>query len=214
MVAIDAGAEDIAHGRRRLRDPLRARPTSPPCATRSRRPGSRSRPPRSRSSPKSRVPLDEDSGDQADAAHRRAGGPGRCRHGPRELRRRRRGPRAGRRLSAESRSRRAAGSPEAPARSLLMAIGSVAMWLGVPLGLIYLVSKLVNYDAADARAVPDHPVRPADRDDGDRQGAGALDRWYGRRTGDARGPPPGDVAEVDARRARRNNRAAGRCSTS
>ena len=45
----------------------------------------------------------------------------------------------------------ASGSPPRPAGLLfrafmiaLMAIGSVAMWLGVPLGLIYLVSKMVT----------------------------------------------------------------------
>ena len=52
MVAIDAGAEDIAHGRRRLRGPHRADRPHRRARRRSRRPASRSRPPRSPSSPR------------------------------------------------------------------------------------------------------------------------------------------------------------------
>ena len=98
MVAIDAGAQDIADRRRRLRGAHAIRATSPRCAPRSTRPGSRSRAPRSASGPRrscrsTRTPprkllrLIE--------AHR---GPGRRRRGARELRRRRRRPRARRRL--------------------------------------------------------------------------------------------------------------------
>ncbi len=39
---------------------------------------------------------------------------------------------------------RSSWSPPAIALVLLMALGSVVMWLGVPLGLIYLASKLAD----------------------------------------------------------------------
>ena len=69
----------------------RARPTWPPCAPRSTRPGveietRRGDPAR----PRPRVPVDEDGAGQADAADRRARGPRRRRRRPRELRRGRR----------------------------------------------------------------------------------------------------------------------------
>jgi hypothetical protein len=67
----------------------------------------------------------------------------------------------------------------------LMAVGSVAMWLGVPLGLIYLVSSMV--DTTQPSLGPylvilfGLPVGMTVIG----KGLGALDRWYGRRTGTA-----------------------------
>jgi len=64
-----------------------------------------------------------------------------------------------------------------------MAVGSVAMWLGVPLGLIYLVSQMVDTTAPQMGpyliilfGVPIGMTVIG-------KGLGALDRWYGRRTG-------------------------------
>ena len=65
----------------------------------------------------------------------------------------------------------------------VMAVGSVAMWLGVPLGLIYLVSQLVETTQPQMGpymiilfGVPIGMTIIG-------KGLGALDRWYGRRTG-------------------------------
>jgi hypothetical protein len=64
-----------------------------------------------------------------------------------------------------------------------MAVGSVAMWLGVPLGLIYLVSQMV--ETTQPQMGPymiilfGVPIGMALIG----KGLGALDRWYGRRTG-------------------------------
>ena len=74
---------------------------------------------------------------QGPAPDRRARGPGRRRRGPRELRRRRRDPGTGRRL-------RSPWSPAAVALVALMALGSVFMWIGVPLGLVYIASKIAD----------------------------------------------------------------------
>ncbi len=66
---------------------------------------------------------------------------------------------------------------------LLMAIGSIAMWLGVPIGLIYGVSKMV--DSTQPQLGPyliilfGVPIGMTVIG----KGLGALDRWYGRRTG-------------------------------
>ena len=66
-----------------------------------------------------------------------------------------------------------------------MAIGSVAMWLGVPIGLIYLVSKMV--DTTQPTLGPyliilfGLPIGMTVIG----KCLGALDRWYGRRTGTA-----------------------------
>src|SRR3954452_4646065 len=66
---------------------------------------------------------------------------------------------------------------------VVMAVGSVAMWLGVPLGLIYLVSQLTTTTQPTlgpyliiAFGVPLGMTVIG-------KGLGALDRWYGRRTG-------------------------------
>jgi hypothetical protein len=65
----------------------------------------------------------------------------------------------------------------------LMAVGSVAMWLGVPLGLIYLVSAMV--DTTQPTMGPylvilfGLPIGMTVIG----KGLGALDRWYGHRTG-------------------------------
>ena len=64
-----------------------------------------------------------------------------------------------------------------------MAVGSVAMWLGVPLGLVYLVSQMV--ETTQPRMGPyliilfGVPIGMTVIG----KGLGALDRWYGRRTG-------------------------------
>ena len=64
-----------------------------------------------------------------------------------------------------------------------MAVGSVAMWLGVPLGLIYLVSQMVETTQPQMGPyliiVFGVPIGMAVIG----KGLGALDRWYGRRTG-------------------------------
>jgi hypothetical protein len=66
-----------------------------------------------------------------------------------------------------------------------MAVGSVAMWLGVPLGLIYLVSSMV--ETTQPTLGPyliilfGLPIGMTVIG----KGLGALDRWYGRRTGTA-----------------------------
>ena len=64
-----------------------------------------------------------------------------------------------------------------------MAIGSVAMWLGVPLGLIYLVSKMVTTTQPTLGPyliiLFGLPIGMTVIG----KGLGALDRWYGRRTG-------------------------------
>src|SRR3954462_9690409 len=67
----------------------------------------------------------------------------------------------------------------------LMAIGSVAMWLGVPFGLIYLVSKMV--DTTQPTLGPDLLILSGLPIGMTAIGKclGALDRWYGRRTGTA-----------------------------
>jgi hypothetical protein len=64
-----------------------------------------------------------------------------------------------------------------------MAVGSVAMWLGVPLGLIYLVSQLTTTTAPTLGpylligfGVPIGMTIIG-------KCLGALDRWYGRHTG-------------------------------
>ena len=75
--------------------------------------------------------------DEGAAADRRARGPGRRRRGPRELRRRRRDPGTGRGL-------RSSWSPAAVALVALMALGSVVMWIGVPLALVYIASKIAD----------------------------------------------------------------------
>jgi hypothetical protein len=66
---------------------------------------------------------------------------------------------------------------------VLMAVGSVAMWLGVPLGLIYLVSKLVTTTQPTLGPyliiLFGLPIGMTVIG----KGLGALDRWYGRRTG-------------------------------
>ena len=66
---------------------------------------------------------------------------------------------------------------------MLMAVGSVAMWLGVPVGLIYLVSKLVTTTQPTLGpyliilfGLPIGMTAIG-------KGLGSLDRWYGRRTG-------------------------------
>lgn len=66
---------------------------------------------------------------------------------------------------------------------LLMALGSVAMWLGVPIGLIYLVSKSVDTTQPQMGSyliilfgVPIGMTIIG-------KGLGALDRYYIRRTG-------------------------------
>ena len=94
MVAIDAGAEDIA-----VDDDVYEVICEPAdlAAVRAalERGGHRGRGrARSPSGRRRLVPLDEDGAGEADAADRRARGPGRRRRGPRELRRRRRGARA------------------------------------------------------------------------------------------------------------------------
>jgi hypothetical protein len=65
----------------------------------------------------------------------------------------------------------------------LMAIGSVAMWLGVPVGLIYLVSKIVKTTQPTLGPYMiilfGLPIGMTVIG----KGLGALDRWYGRRTG-------------------------------
>jgi hypothetical protein len=64
-----------------------------------------------------------------------------------------------------------------------MAIGSIAMWLGVPIGLIYLVSKLVTTTQPTLGPyliiLFGLPIGMTIIG----KGLGALDRWYGRRTG-------------------------------
>ena len=147
MVAIDAGAEDIAMDddvfevlcepsdlaavRAALIDAgveveeasVAQRPEDPGAARRGRR-------------------------DQGAAADRRARGPGRRRRGARELRRRRRDPRARRRLNGAVQGytprMRSSWNPAAIVLVALMALGSVVMWFGVPLGLIYVASKLAD----------------------------------------------------------------------
>jgi hypothetical protein len=66
---------------------------------------------------------------------------------------------------------------------VVMAVGSIAMWLGVPIGLIYLVSKLVDTQQPTMGpyliilfGVPLGMTAIG-------KGLGTLDRWYGRRTG-------------------------------
>ncbi len=64
-----------------------------------------------------------------------------------------------------------------------MAVGSVAMWLGVPFGLVYAVSQMV--DTTQPRMGP-YMVIVVGVPLGMTiigKGLGALDRWYGRRTG-------------------------------
>jgi hypothetical protein len=70
---------------------------------------------------------------------------------------------------------------------LLMAIGSIAMWLGVPLGLIYLVSQMVETTQPTLGpymiilfGVPIGMTLIG-------KGLGSLDRWYGHRTGELEG---------------------------
>jgi hypothetical protein len=64
-----------------------------------------------------------------------------------------------------------------------MAVGSIAMWLGVPLGLVYLVSMMV--DTTQPTMGPylviifGLPIGMTIIG----KALGALDRWYGRRTG-------------------------------
>ena len=86
--------------------------------------------------------------DEGAAADRRAGGSGRRRRRARELRRRRRDPRAGRWLNGAVQGyqprMRSQWNPAAIMLVALMALGSVVMWLGVPVGLIYLASKLAD----------------------------------------------------------------------
>ncbi len=66
---------------------------------------------------------------------------------------------------------------------LVMAIGSIAMWLGVPIGLIYLVSKMVDSTQPSMGpymiilfGVPIGMTLIG-------KGLGALDRYYIRKTG-------------------------------
>src|SRR3954447_20911605 len=67
----------------------------------------------------------------------------------------------------------------------LMAVGSVAMWLGVPIGLIYLVSKLVTTTQPTLGPyliiLFGLPIGMTVIG----KGLGSLDRWYSRRTGTA-----------------------------
>ena len=75
-------------------------------------------------------------------------------------------------------------SPPALMLVLLMAVGSVVMWIGVPLGLIYVASQRRGLLESERRPVPARAHRPADRDGDRRQGASAmLDRVHGRLTG-------------------------------
>lgn len=64
-----------------------------------------------------------------------------------------------------------------------MAVGSVVMWLGVPLSLVYLVSKLVKTTQPTMGPyliiLFGVPIGMAIVG----KGLGALDRYYGRRTG-------------------------------
>lgn len=64
-----------------------------------------------------------------------------------------------------------------------MAVGSVAMWLGVPLALVYFVSKLVTTTQPTMGPyliiLFGVPIGMAIIG----KGLGALDRYYGRRTG-------------------------------
>ena len=86
--------------------------------------------------------------DEGPAADRRSGGSGRRRRRARELRRRRRDPRAGRWLNGAVQGyqprMRSQWNPAAIMLVALMALGSVVMWFGVPVGLIYLASKLAD----------------------------------------------------------------------
>ena len=106
--------------------------------------------------PKTPRPARRGRRDQADEADRRARGPGRHRRRARELRRPRRRARARRRLSVYAPDNRRVNGPfRVPWRIVtrsswnpvaiflvaLMALGSVLMWIGVPLGLIYLASQ-------------------------------------------------------------------------
>ena len=124
---------------------------------------------------------------QAAAAHRRARGPGRRRHRPRQLRRRRRRPGARRRQAS-------GGSPARTRRLGLVAVLAVpdradgdrlrrSMWLGVPIGLIYAASKLVDSPQPSMGpyllilfGVPLGMTIIG-------KGLGALDRYYVRKTG-------------------------------
>ena len=92
-------------------------------------------------------------------------------------------------------------SPAALLLVLLMAVGSVVMWIGVPLGpdLPRLADR--GLLAPVRRPVPAGADRAADRD-GDRRQVPRLPRPPARPPDrPPRGPPPRDLAALDARRA-------------
>ena len=65
-------------------------------------------------------------------------------------------------------------SPPALMLVLLMAVGCVVMWIGVPLGLIYVAAQLAGLLAPERRPVPARAGRAADRDGDRRQAASAT----------------------------------------
>ena len=92
-------------------------------------------------------------------------------------------------------------SPPALMLVLLMAVGSIVMWIGVPLGLIYVASQLADSSRPSVGPylliLVGLPIGMAIVG----KLLGWLDRLHGRLTGRARGAPPGRVAALDARRA-------------
>ena len=139
--------------------------------------------------------------DEGAAADRRARGPGRRRRGARELRRRRRDPGAGRGLSGYEARVRSSWNPAAVALVALMALGSVVMWIGVPLALVYVASKLADTPKPSMGPylliIVGLPIGMAIVG----KGLGALNRAHIRLTGAAGRRVPAGLDAVDARRA-------------
>ena len=107
---------------------------------------------------------------------------------------------------------RSSWSPAALLLVLLMAVGSVVMWIGVPLGLIYLASQIADSSRPSAGpyllVLLGLPVGMAIVG----KCLGTLDRLHGRLTGRHDGAPPRHLAALDARRAHLDAAAAA-CST-
>ena len=108
---------------------------------------------------------------------------------------------------------RSSWSPAALLLVLLMAVGSVVMWIGVPLGLIYLASQIADSSRPSAGpyllVLLGLPIGMAIVG----KGLGMLDRLHGRLTGrlDPQ-PAPGDAGCARCA-ASAPRRAAAACST-
>ncbi len=156
MVAIDAGAEDIAVDDdvyEVICEPADLAEGPPGPGRRGRRGRGRA----GRAAAEEPRPARRGRRGQADEADRRARGPGRHRRRARELRRARGRARTRRRLSVYAPDNRRVNGPVQGTLGIvtrsswnpvaiflvaLMALGSVLMWIGVPLALVYIASKL------------------------------------------------------------------------